>query len=499
MPRRRVKPQKVADAVRNVISEELKKPVKKQRKKKQRNRKKKGVNPKGVPISAPSTVTKSWSGTKFRPYVKNGMIGIRACELLTNVTVPKQGYNASTVLYSTTLNPRSFGSGKLRNFSSNYDQFKFEKISVEYVPAQGTSVSGRVNMSFDRDPLDHRTGISGATLDKISGSDQVMKSEPLWHNFNLVAPNNWLNSGKEMLYNDPADNPRWWSQGTFYLQCMGPLFSGSTEVTQLATLYVSYDVLFKDFQLSSVSAGNSFYCSSTVPTDGDWFKGATFNPYNNLELQIVNSTVGSDHNLIYFPSRGVYFLLTYGYWSGTIHTDATFAFPTVNGGNTVSSIAYDAEDSTKRFPIEDDTTSGSQGPGLYFFHIRINSPSIPLSLTQVTGNQPDNMYFFCWLGNEPVPIDPLPQRDLTGVVDSILERLRLLEVKQVPSGSISDPHTGKYLVTNDVVSVVSNTPNVSVTNTPDVSVVNGVTDPVPVESITPVGDDMLVRLAEVLS
>lgn len=440
--------------------------------KKKRKQKKAAVATRVAPIA----IASKWSGSRFEPFIRNGNIGIRASELLHEVTVPAGGAASSSVLYSTNLNPTVLGSGKLANFAANYDQFKFSNVKIEFVPSRPTTDAGTINMSFDRDPVDHRSGVFGPALDRLSGSDQIMMSDSVWECSSLIANNKWLNSSRQMFFVKPTDSEgaRWWSQGTFYFQNLGPLFSGSTEATMLGTLYVHYDVTFKDFQLSSIPNGNSFLAQSLSPTDGNWFAGASFSDSNNLDIQVIPSTEGADHDLIFFPSAGVYFINTWGWWSGTINTDATFAFPDISGGNTVDMLNSNIE-GPQTFPIESGT-SGSNGCGLYIMRVNVVNAGIPLMITQVATHEPDNMVFHCFLSNSPVIQPVLPGRSnlrsLEQTVEWLGKRLKSLEISRVavPPNSIFDPNTGKTLVCNSLGVDVSNTPNVHVTNTPAVTV-----------------------------
>jgi hypothetical protein len=180
--------------------------------------------------------------SKFGPMTPEALIAdkdtARFCgsEFLSSLSTGTPAPTQGMYLFPFLLNPRAWPNTRAQLESLNWLTYKFNSLSVRYLPVCPTTTSGGFLQYFNTD-VDNNNTMYGGNLNVRVASDYA----------NVTQSNVWSTSevGMEnfqpgLLYCDMNGENRFTYAGQYLLMAMGSL----PENTSLGNLYVSYDITF---------------------------------------------------------------------------------------------------------------------------------------------------------------------------------------------------------------------------------------------------------------
>lgn len=210
-----------------------------------------GVMPGG--LAAPVSITRTIRGSKPTFKKSTGSVTVTHREYLADVAGLADGnflLNNGEVANLYRVNPTvAFTFPWLLNIASNFDQYRFKSLSLQYIPIVPTSTSGRVAMFFDKDSQD--TGPS----DRVEIANMAHMTETA--------------AWGECSFNIPIDNVKRFIQDSATtdsklvdLGRLGFATYGTTTAQSLGDIFVSYTVELFEAQPSSSLVG--LYIGSAI-------------------------------------------------------------------------------------------------------------------------------------------------------------------------------------------------------------------------------------------
>lgn len=427
---------------------------KKQKSRKRRNRRKQRA-PRPAPIAnAPAAIGNYGPRSYHHGYFRGDYRVAYGCQELTRITVGGPAVTDSKVLYSWQLNPAQ-GLLALANEAANYDRYAFKSIRFSWHPSVATSFDGRISMTIDRDPDDTRSNFTGENLDRISSNDKCYSDSNVWMKFMCMAPREWLRADQQMLFTKTTEDPRFSSQGTFYLSCVGPI--GGSTPTAIGSVFVHYVCEFRNFQVRPGGVGSNYFYASTAATPTVANIWGTGDQSGNLPIEL--SSGGSHKSLVKFPYPGIYRFNLYLEFTGTVHSDQTFGFDD-GTGNSFLLLSINGSEP----PWE---SSSSDGVALWSMRVAIADPTHSFHINQIDSHAPRATRAEFFLTFAPIPLKTVTQIQIEDLqkraskIDQLEAAIKnfeqFLKAYAIPKKPLDDTFTSTGQSTTQVSETIQDT------------------------------------------
>lgn len=127
---------------------------------------------------------------------------------LVSVTLPAYDTATWNIVSMCRLSPVHFGSGRLGKFAQIYSNFKFQKVSITYVTAVGTSAQGNTIVEYQEDSNEpvRRFGQSDFLTGVMTSGEGLLM--PCWENFTVEIPvsdKQWHPMSSDLAYPNQDD------------------------------------------------------------------------------------------------------------------------------------------------------------------------------------------------------------------------------------------------------------------------------------------------------
>lgn len=163
-------------------------------------------------------------------------IRYRGTEYITNITTPSTAVGRGQILYAMPISPQAIASTRLQLACQMFTRYIFRSIKFIYAGTAPTTTSGSMMMFGDYDPAQNPGQSPGDGALRYSFTHNAAEFS-VWQSA-VCEVNDKVY--EDMLYCDPDAEPRWNTQGCFWLMSSGALAAA----LECGKIIIEYEIDF---------------------------------------------------------------------------------------------------------------------------------------------------------------------------------------------------------------------------------------------------------------
>lgn len=201
-------------------------------------------------VAQPSANSAMVPTSQFTMTQQGGVVRIRGHEFLTNAV--KRTLDFLAAVYD--MNPATWNGSRLVNIARSYEVYRYNRVTLRYVPTVATSTAGSVGFGFETDPNEPLPATGNFYQRTLTNAYSTLG--PVW-------------SGGVTSYNRPREETRWWycsmedaeRRQTSQLTAFAVTNSPASEI---GFLVAEYDIEFMYPELENLIQTENFDNTITV-------------------------------------------------------------------------------------------------------------------------------------------------------------------------------------------------------------------------------------------